>query len=202
MTAPPAPAARDRLARQIAFILEIDKLKGVLRQTLVTDRSRQENGAEHSWHLAAMALTLVEHAEPDIAPLRVLKMLLIHDLVEIDAGDTFLYDAAAVAGQADREAAAAQRLYALLPPDQAAELEALWQEFESGDTRDARFARALDQLQPVLLNYHTEGGSWRRHGVRGADVLEKKRVIADGSPALWALAEQLIRDAIAKGWLL
>jgi putative hydrolases of HD superfamily len=191
----------DRLASQIAFIVEIDKLKQVLRQTFVTDRSRRENSAEHSWHIAAMALTLSEHAGPGVDPLRVLKMLLIHDLVEIDAGDTFLYDRAAAANQAAREAAAAERLYALLPADQAVALKALWVEFEFGDSPDARFARALDQLQPVLLNYHTEGGSWRAHTVSGADVLAKKRVIEHGSPSLWRYAETLIRDSIAKGWL-
>jgi putative hydrolases of HD superfamily len=191
----------DRLASQIAFIVEIDKLKQVLRQTVVTDRSRPENSAEHSWHIAAMFLILSEHAGSDVDPLRVLKMLLIHDLVEIDAGDTFLYDQAAVSGQAAREAAAAERLYALLPADQATALKALWREFESGDSPDARFARALDQLQPVLLNYHTEGGSWRAHAVSGAAVLAKKRVIEHGSPSLWRYAEALIRDSIAKGWL-
>jgi putative hydrolase of HD superfamily len=175
----------DRLASQIAFIVEIDKLKQVLRQNVVTDRSRQENAAEHSWHLAMMAIAMSEHAAPEVDPRRVLKMLLIHDLVEIDAGDTFLYDPAAASGQAAREAAAAERLYALLPADQAAALKALWIEFESGDGPDARFARALDQLQPVLLNYHTEGGSWRAHAVSGADVLAKKRVIEHGSPTLW-----------------
>jgi putative hydrolase of HD superfamily len=201
MSAPEDGRAPDRLARQIAFIVEIDKLKQVLRQTFVTDRSRRENSAEHSWHLAMMTLALSEHAARDVDLLRVLKMLLIHDLVEIDAGDTFLYDAAAAAGQAAREAAAAERLYGLLPADQAAELAALWREFDSGDGPDARFARALDQLQPVLLNYHTEGGSWRAHAVRGADVLARKRVIEHGSPSLWRLAEALIQDSIAKGWL-
>jgi putative hydrolase of HD superfamily len=201
MSAPEDGRAPDRLARQIAFIVEIDKLKQVLRQTFVTDRSRRENSAEHSWHLAMMTLALSEHAARDVDLLRVLKMLLIHDLVEIDAGDTFLYDAAAAAGQAAREAAAAERLYGLLPADQAAELAALWREFDSGDGADARFARALDQLQPVLLNYHTEGGSWRAHAVRGADVLARKRVIEHGSPSLWRLAEALIQDSIAKGWL-
>jgi putative hydrolase of HD superfamily len=200
MTVPDAvdPA---RLARQIAFIVEIDKLKLVQRQNIVTDRSRRENSAEHSWHLAMMVLTLSDHAAPAVDPLRVLKMLLIHDLVEIDAGDTFLYDRAAASDQAAREAAAAERLYALLPDDQADTLKALWIEFESGDTPDALFARALDQLQPVLLNYHTEGGSWRAHAVRGADVLVKKRVIERASPALWRYTETLIRDSVAKGWL-
>jgi putative hydrolase of HD superfamily len=190
-----------KLARQIAFIVEIDKLKRVLRQNVVTDRSRQENSAEHSWHLAVMAVILADLAAPEVQPLRVLKMLLIHDLVEIDAGDTFLYDGAAATDQAAREEAAAARLFGLLPDDQASELAALWAEFDAGSTPDAAFARALDHLQPVLLNYHTEGGSWRRHAVAGADVLAKKRPIAQGSDALWRYAETLIRDSIAKGWL-
>jgi putative hydrolase of HD superfamily len=191
----------DKLGRQIAFIVEIDKLKGVLRQNVVIDRSRQENSAEHSWHLAVMAVILADLAAPEVQPLRVLKMLLIHDLVEIDAGDTFLYDGARRADQAAREQAAAARLFGLLPADLARELDALWTEFEAGATQDAAFARALDHLQPVLLNYHTEGGSWRRHAVAGADVLAKKRPIEQGSPELWRYAEALIRDSITKGWL-
>jgi putative hydrolase of HD superfamily len=190
-----------KLARQIDFIVEIDKLKGVLRQNVVIDRSRRENSAEHSWHLALMAVILADLAAPEVQPLRVLKMLLIHDLVEIDAGDTFLYDGARSADQATREQAAAKRLFGLLPADLARELGDLWAEFEAGATPDAAFARALDHLQPVLLNYHTEGGSWRRHAVAGADVLAKKRAIERGSPELWRHAEALIRDSIAKGWL-
>jgi putative hydrolases of HD superfamily len=193
--------ATDRLARQIAFIVELDKLKQVLRQTLLIDRSRRENDAEHSWHLATMVLVLGEYAAPEVDALRVLKMLLIHDVVEIDAGDTFLYDRAGADGQAAREALAADRLYGLPPADQGGALRALWQEFEDGVSPDARFARALDRLQPLLHNVHTEGAMWRAHGVRAADVLAKKAVIARGSPALWAYAETLIRDCIAKGWL-
>jgi putative hydrolase of HD superfamily len=191
----------DRLQQQIAFVVEIDKLKAVLRQNLTTGDRRRETTAEHSWHLGAMALILADHAEPGVDTLRVLKMLLIHDLVEIDAGDSFLYDPVARAGAAAREQAAADRLYGLLPPDLAGELRGLWDEFEAATTRDARFARALDALQPVLLNYHTEGGSWRANAVSGADVLAKKAIIADGAPTLWRYAEALIRDAIAKGWL-
>jgi putative hydrolase of HD superfamily len=191
----------DRLARQIAFVVEIDKLKGVLRQNVLTDRSRRENSAEHSWHIALMALVLAEHAEPGVDVLRVLKMLLIHDLVEIDAGDTFLYDDTAAADQAAREHKAAERIYGLLPPDLASELRTLWTEYEAGESADARFGRALDRLQPVLLNYHTEGQMWRANGVRGAQVLARNRVIARGSADLWRYIEPLIRDAIAKGWL-
>ena len=190
-----------RLARQIAFIVEIDKLKQVLRQTILVDRSRRENDAEHSWHIATMVVVLDEYAEPEVDRLRVLKMLLIHDIVEIDAGDTFLYDTAHAASQAAREQAAAARLYGLLPPDQGAALRALWDEFEAGETRDARFAKALDRLQPMLHNLHTEGAMWRAHGVTAADVLARNAVMARGSPALWEYAQALVHDAVKKGWL-
>jgi putative hydrolase of HD superfamily len=205
---PPDPAtdsatdsATARLARQIAFVVELDKLKQVLRQTVLIDRSRQENDAEHSWHLTAMVLVLGEYAAPGVDLLRVLEMLVIHDVVEIDAGDTFLYDRAGADGQAAREERAADRLYGMLPTDQGAALRALWREFEAGETPDARFARALDRLQPLLHNYYTEGAMWRAHGVRAADVLAKKAAIERGSPALWRYAEDLIRECIAKGWL-
>ena len=195
--APPS----DRLTQQLAFIVEIDKLKAVLRQNVLIDRTRRENSAEHSWHIAVMALVLIDHAGPAVDPLRVLKMLLIHDLVEIDAGDTFLYDTAAAADQAARERVAAERLYGLLPPDLATELRALWDEYEAGESPDARFGRALDRLNPLLLNYHTEGMMWRRNDVSGRDVLARNRVIERGSPSLWRYAEALIQDAIAKGYL-
>lgn len=191
----------DRLSQQIAFIVEIDKLKAVLRQNVLVDRSRRENSAEHSWHISVMALVLMDHAGPDVDPLRVLKMLLIHDLVEIDAGDTFLYDTTAAADQAAREQEAAERLFGLLAQDLAAELRALWDEYEAGETADARFGRALDRLNPLLLNYHTEGMMWRHNDVSGADVLARNRVIEKGAPSLWRYAEGLIKDAIAKGWL-
>jgi putative hydrolase of HD superfamily len=191
----------ERLRQHIAFIVEIDKLKAVLRQNVLIDRSRRENSAEHSWHIAVMALVLMDHAGPEVDPLRVLKMLLIHDLVEIDAGDTFLYDTAAAADQAARERAAAERLYGMLSPDLAADLRALWDEYEAGESPDARFGRALDRLNPLLLNYHTEGLMWRRNNVSGRDVLARNRVIERGSPSLWRYAEALIKDAIAKGWL-
>ncbi|RMH21560.1 MAG: HD domain-containing protein [Acidobacteria bacterium] len=190
-----------RLQQQIAFALEIDRLKTVLRRTAITDRSRQENSAEHSWHVAMMALLLAEYAPPGLDVGRVVRMLLVHDLVEIDAGDTFCYDADAVAGQAAREAQAAARLFALLPADQAAELRALWDEFEARQTPEARFARALDCLQAVLLNVNTGGHSWRRHGVSRRQVRERVQLIADGAPALWPLVEGWIEDAAAKGWI-
>src|SRR6056297_294642 len=156
-----------RLEQQVAFILEIDRLKTIYRRTYLTDTSRFENSAEHSWHIAVMAMLLAEHANTlEVDQLRVIKMLLIHDLVEIDAGDTFAYDTAAHADKAAREQAAADRLFGLLPADQAAEFRALWDEFESRQTPEAKFAGALDRLQPLLHNLYTHGRSWREHGVR------------------------------------
>lgn len=161
----------DRLTAQIAFIVEIDKLKQIFRQNVLTDGSRRENDAEHSWHMATMAVVLAEYADPATDLARVIRMLLIHDLVEIDAGDTFLYDAAAGADQMARERAAAERLFGLLPADQAQALRALWDEFEARETLDARFARALDRLQPMILNHHSQGGSWRQHGITADQVI-------------------------------
>ena len=191
-----------RLQQQLRFILEIDRLKQVFRQTYLLDGSRKENDAEHSWHLAVMAMLLAEHAAGDgIDVPRVMKMVLVHDLVEIDAGDTFCYDEAGNATKAAREQAAADRLFALLPADQGAEIRSLWEEFEARATPEARFAAALDRLQPLLHNLHTEGRAWREHGVTAEMVIARNRHIADGAPALWALVERLIRAAVAKGHL-
>jgi putative hydrolase of HD superfamily len=156
-----------RLSRQIDFVREADRLKTVYRQTLLMDGSRYENDAEHSWHVCLMAALLHEHAgSTGVDLLRVLKMLLVHDIVEIDAGDTYCYDEEAHRDKAERERAAADRLFALLPEDQAGEVRALWEEFEGMGTPEARFAAALDRLQPLLHNYFTRGEAWRRHGVR------------------------------------
>jgi putative hydrolase of HD superfamily len=196
-----APGALSRLERQIAFIVELDKLKQVLRQTRLMDGSRRENDAEHCWHVALMAVVLAEHAGAGIDVLRVLKMLLIHDVVEIDAGDTFLYAAVDAAAVAERETRAAERIFGLLPPDQAGELRALWEEFEARRSAEAKFARALDRLEPLLQNHRNGGGTWREHGVTVEQVLAKKRIVADGSAALWAFAVELINDSLARGYL-
>ena len=190
-----------RLDQQIGFILELDTLKSVLRRSYLLNSTRRENSAEHSWHLSAMALVLAEHANADTDQLRVLKMLLVHDIVEIDSGDTYIYDAAGNETKAAREQQAAQRIFGLLPPDQSAELSALWQEFEARETPEAKFAAALDRLMPLLHNYHTEGRSWREHGITRQQVLNLNRHIADGSQSLWEYAEALIDDAAAKGYL-
>jgi putative hydrolases of HD superfamily len=192
----------ESLQRQIRFLLEADKLKTVLRQSLITDGSRRENTAEHSWHLALMAVVLAEHAPPGTDLGRVGTMLLLHDLVEIDAGDLFLYsDAAAQARQEEAERAAAARIFALLPPAQAAGLRALWEEFEERRTADARFARALDRLQPMLLNMQTEGGTWVEHGVTLDQVLSKVDLIEEGSASLGAYARTMIATAVERGFL-
>jgi putative hydrolase of HD superfamily len=199
---PDSPPPPSRLARQMQFILEVDRLKEVLRQTVLTQSRRAENDAEHSWHLALMVIVLAEHANaPGLDVLQVLKMVLLHDLVEIDAGDTFVYDEAARADQAEREARAADRIFGLLPEDQGREFRALWEEFEARQTPEARFAAACDRLQPMLLNVHTEGASWRRHGITSDRVLARNGHIVEGSTGLWAYAEAMIAEAVATGTL-
>jgi putative hydrolase of HD superfamily len=196
----PDPAGgTDRLAAQIRFILEIDKLKSVLRRTWILDRSRRENSAEHSWHLAVMAVLLAEYGPSGLDLARVLKMVLVHDLVEIDAGDTFCYDQTAVLDQNERERRAADRLFALLPADLAAELRGLWEEFDERASPEARFAAALDRLQPVLHNYTTGGGTWREHSVTREQVVARNQPMGEGAPDLWEYAKSLIDDAVARG---
>jgi putative hydrolase of HD superfamily len=192
----------ERLARQIAFILEIDRAKQVLRRNLLLDGSRRENDAEHSWHLAVMALVLSEHAgTPTLDLLRVVKMLLIHDVVEIDVGDIFIYDAALQIEKVEQERKAAERIFGLLPEDLASEMRALWEEFEGRETPEARFAAALDRMQPLLHNFHTQGQSWREHGITHDRVLAVNSRIADGAPGLWEYARGLIEDAVRRGFL-
>ncbi len=191
----------DRLERQLAFIVEIDKAKTILRNSLVIEASRRENDAEHAWHLAVMARLLAEYAREEIDVDRVIEMLLVHDLVEIDAGDTFIYDTAARERQAEKERAAADRIFGLLPPDQAAAVRDRWEEFEARQTPEARFAFALDRLQPLLLNFHTQGHTWRKHGVRRAQVTAVNATIADGAPELWEYARGLIDEAVQRGYL-
>jgi len=192
----------ETLDSQIRFVLEADRLKTVTRQSLITGESRKENSAEHSWHLAVMAVVLAEHAPPGTDLGKVGAMLVLHDLVEIDAGDLFLYsDAAAQARQEEAERAAADRLFAILPPDQAAELRGLWEEFEERRTPEARFARALDRLQPMLLNMQTRGGTWTAHHITLDQVLAKVHLIEEGSASLGAYARTMIATAVQRGFL-
>lgn len=193
------PSDESRLKRQFAFLVEVDRLKGVLRHTSLCDGSRRENSAEHSWHLALMAEVLAEHSEVAIDVDRVLRMLLVHDLVEIDAGDAFAYDAAANVGREDRELLAAERIFGLLPAQQAAQLRALWDEFERQETADARFALALDRLQPLLNNHHSGGGSWLAHGVTRAAVLRRMQPIRVALPAIWPTVEAIVQQSCSLG---
>ena len=190
------------LDQQIGFLLEADRLKTVLRQSTLTDRSRQENSAEHSWHLALMAVVLAEHAPPGTDLGRVMRMLVLHDLMEIDAGDLFVYaEEAEQARQAAAERDAADRLFAILPTGQGSELRALWDEFEERRTPEARFARALDRLQPMLINMVTGGGTWILHAVTADQVLTKVALIEDGSPSLGRYARDMLARAVEHGFL-
>jgi putative hydrolase of HD superfamily len=192
------------LGDRIRFVVELDRLKQILRHTVVTDGTRRENTAEHSWHVALMALVLADAADAaddPIDPLRVARLLLVHDVVEIDAGDTFIYDTDGQATKAERERAAADRLFGMLPAGQGDELRAWWLEFEDGTSPEARFARSLDRLQPLLLNYASAGQAWRDHGITAERVRAVNAAIGDGSRRLWELAQHLIDDAVAQGWL-
>ncbi|MGX7826348.1 HD domain-containing protein [Actinokineospora sp. 24-640] len=191
----------ERLAAQIRFIVEIDKLKTVLRRSTLLADDRRENDAEHSWHLAMMVPLLAEYSDEPIDVGHTVELVLLHDLIEIYAGDTFLYDTAAQHDQEEREQAAADRLFALLPEDQATRLRALWDEFEDRKTAEARFAKAMDRLQPLLLNYNNKGGTWKTPGVTDADVLRRKSVIGDASTELWGYARSLIEHGADRGWV-
>jgi len=196
------PAIPPRLEQQIRFLLEVDQLKEVFRRTVLTRSRRRENDAEHSWHLCLCVLVLAEHAAaPGLDVLRALQMVILHDLVEIDAGDTFAYDTAGMVGQHEREARAADRIFGLLPEDQGRAFRALWDQFEARQTPEARFAAAVDRFQPMLLNAHTEGHAWRTHGVTHPQVVARNRHVAEGSPALWAYAARMVKEAVARGHL-
>lgn len=178
-----------RLQQQMNFILEIDKEKRIGRQTYLSDGERKENDAEHAWHLAIMALLLAEHAREPIDVLKTVKMLLIHDIVEIDAGDTYAYDEEAKQTQADRELLAAKRIFGLLPADQGEDLMVLWREFEEQKTPEARFARTMDNLQPMMLNAATDGKAWVEHQVRIGQILKRNERTHEGSAELWEYAK-------------
>lgn len=191
-----------RLEQQLNLIIELDQLKTVLRRTRVNSADgRLENSAEHSWHVALMAVLMQEHANQAVDIAKVMKMLLLHDIVEIDAGDTFVYDSVASALQAEKELAAAERLFGLLPSDQADELKTIWLEFEQAQSAEAKYAKALDRIIPMLLNYHNNGQSWQEHNVTKQQALTVNRKIEDGSTILWDKAKQLIEEASEKGWL-
>ena len=193
---------RDRLKKQISFITEIDKLKNIYRQTYLIHDDRHENDAEHSWHIALMAFILSEYAEErELDILRVVKMLLIHDIVEIDAGDTFIYDTEGNKDKQEREQKAAQRIFYLLPDDQAKELHELWEEFERQESQESKFAASLDRLQPLLYNYLTQGKSWKEHKIHSRQVKQRNEHMNNGSSILWNYAKKLIHNAVTRGYL-
>jgi putative hydrolase of HD superfamily len=196
------PEQKDRFKQQIEFILEIDRLKYVLRQTVLMDKSRKENSAEHSWHIALMVMILSEYAgDEGIDLFRVMKILLVHDLIEIDAGDTYCYDDRGRRDQAEKEKAAADRIFSILPPNQARMFRELWDEFENRETPESRFANALDRVQPFLHNYFTRGQTWQENDIKSNQVKARMHPVNDGAPVLWKYVSSLIDDAVNKGYL-
>jgi putative hydrolase of HD superfamily len=191
----------DNLLKQIDFIKEIDKLKYIQRKTKLFNSDRHENDAEHSWHLAMMAIILAEHSDKQIDILKVLKMVLIHDIVEIDAGDTFIYDTSKNHVNTEEERIAAKRIFGLLPVEQAKEFIAIWEEFEEGSTDEAKFAKTMDRFEPLLQNVSNNGGTWTEFDVPYEKVYDKKKAIKEGSELIWNYAENLINESVDKGVL-
>jgi putative hydrolase of HD superfamily len=189
-----------KLSAQLAFIIEVDKVKQIVRKTKLFDRSRFENDAEHSWSLSLMALVLQEYADEPVDVLKVIKMVLIHDVVEIDAGDTFLY-ASERADTYAVELAAAKRIFGMLPGRAGREFLELWEEFEAGRSPEARYAKALDRLEPLMQNYLNQGSSWKEHGITHSMVIKMNRHIARGAPRLWSFVEKLLEHCLAEGYL-
>jgi putative hydrolases of HD superfamily len=189
------------LLQQIAFIKEIDQLKYIQRKTKLFNSNRPENDAEHSWHLAMMTIVLAQHSNEPVNVLKVVKMVLIHDIVEIDAGDTFIYDTTKNHTNTEAELLAAKRIFGLLPEKQAAEFIAVWEEFEAGETAEAKFARAMDRLEPLLQNTSNNGGTWAEFDVPYQKVYDKKKVIKEGSATIWEYAEGLINESVERGIL-
>lgn len=191
----------DNLVKQVAFIKEIDKLKYIQRKTRLFNSDRHENDAEHSWHLAMMTLVLAEHSDVPVDVLKVLKMVLIHDIVEIDAGDTFIYDTQKNHANTSEELVAAKRIFGLLPQKQTNEFVAIWEEFEEGLTNEAKFARAMDRFEPLLQNTSNDGGTWVEFDVNYQKVYDKKKAIEKGSTTIWKYAEGLINQSVDRGIL-
>lgn len=191
-----------RLERQLQFALELDKEKNIFRQTHLSGHGRRENDAEHAWHMAVMIWLLREYANDQIDLAKAMTMALIHDVVEIDAGDTYAYDAAGLATQQEREAKAAERIFGLLPDDQRVQLQQLFEEFEAYESPEARFVHAIDNLQPLMLNHSNNGGDWREHGVTRSQVMGRQQQSAKGSAQLWEYIRHVIEENIAKGNIL
>lgn len=192
----------NRLEQQMRFLVEVDKMKSVYRRTILIDKTRRESDAEHSWHFALMAMLLAEYADPEkVDCARVIRMALVHDLIEIYAGDTFAYDVQGNQDKRQRETEAADKLFALLPEDQAAEIRALWEEFDAMETPDAQYAAAIDRLQPFLNNYLTQGHTWGLGGVKSAQVYERMDPIRVVLPEVWPFVDKMIQESIEKGYL-
>lgn len=191
----------DRIRKQLDFLIEIDKIKSIFRQTYITGEIRHENDAEHSWHLALMALILSEHFEEDIDVLKVLKLVLIHDIIEVYAGDTYSYDEKANVGKFERELESANKIYGILPREQGDEYKDLWLEFEERRTPEAVFANTLDKIQPVILNYLTEGKAWIEHGIYSDQVINRNKDLLKFTPKLEKLFYEIISSAEEKGYL-
>lgn len=189
----------ERLKKQMNFILEVDKVKNITRQTYLADGRRKENDAEHSWHLALMAVLLKEYANEEVDLAKVLPMVLIHDLVEIDAGDTYAYDEVGAATKAERETKAADRIFGLLPEDQGKWLRGLWEEFEAYESPDAKFAHMLDNSQPLFLNDASDGKSWTEHGVKKSQIYKRNRKTGEGSEEIWEYMQELVDKHIRLG---
>ena len=192
----------NRLEQQMRFLVEVDKMKSVYRRTILIDKTRRESDAEHSWHFALMAMLLAEYADPEkVDCARGIRMALVHDLIEIYAGDTFAYDVQGNQDKRQRETEAADKLFALLPEDQAAEIRALWEEFDAMETPDAQYAAAIDRLQPFLNNYLTQGHTWGLGGVKSAQVYERMDPIRVALPEVWPFVDKMIQESIEKGYL-
>ena len=189
----------DRMKQQIAFLMEIDKVKNIFRQTYLADGKRKENDAEHSWHLAIAAFLLKEYVAEDVDVMKVMIMVLIHDLVEIDAGDTYAYDAEGAKTKRAREVAAANRIFGMLPEDQGGYFRELWDEFEAYESDDAKFAHLLDNFQPLLLNHESNGKSWTEHHVKKSQIYKRNEKIEETSPEVWERMKQIVEEHIALG---
>lgn len=190
---------KERLKNQIRFIVEIDKVKDIFRQTYLANGKRKENDAEHSWHLALMAVLLQEYAAEKVDVCKVMTMVLLHDLVEIDAGDTYAYDAEGARDKREREVRAADRIFGLLPEDQGESFRALWEEFEGYETPEAKFAHVLDNFQPLLLNAASNGRSWKEHEVRKSQIYKRNERIPMCAPEIWEIMQEIVEEYIRKG---
>ncbi len=189
----------ERLLKDIAFIVELDKMKSILRQTSIIGEDRREDDAQHSWHISLMAMVLSEYTDEKVDLLKVIKMLLIHDLVEIFAGDTFCYDEVGNADKREREVEAAEKIFGMLEEDKAKDLRSLWDEFEEIETTEAKFATAMDRLQPMLSNYNNNGGTWKKFDISQADIYKRISPVKESSDELWKFVEYMIEDAFEKG---